>query len=104
MVKVRVISRKALRTFAERHPEAGAPLGAWFKLASHCAARNLAELKQTFASVDLVRIGSRDFFVFNIEGNKYRLVAAIHFDAQRLFVRRLMTHPEYSKELWKKAI
>ena len=101
---MRVISRKALRAFSERHPEAAAPSAAWFKLATHCAARNLAELKRTFASVDLVRIGARELYVFNIAGNKYRLVAAIHFDAQRLFVRKLMTHAEYSKESSKKRI
>ncbi|MGH7933769.1 MAG: type II toxin-antitoxin system HigB family toxin [Candidatus Binataceae bacterium] len=60
-------------------------------------------MKRTFASVDLVPVEGRDFYVFNIGGNKYRLIAAIHFNTQRLFVRRLVTHSEYDTERWKKS-
>ncbi|MGH7950101.1 MAG: type II toxin-antitoxin system HigB family toxin [Candidatus Binataceae bacterium] len=44
----------------------------------------------------------RDFYVFNIGGNNYRLIAAIHFNTQRLFVHHLLTHPEYDAGRWKK--
>ncbi len=63
--------------------------------------QNLAELKRTFASVDMVALNRRDFYVFNIGGNKFRLVAAIHFNTQRLFVRHILTHAEYNTERWK---
>jgi mRNA interferase HigB len=52
--------------------------------------------------VDLIPVKGRDFYVFNIGGNKYRLIAAIHFNTQRLFVRQILTHPEYDTERWKK--
>ena len=84
------------------HADAAAPLRAWFKLARIGRFRNLAELKRTFASVDMVRIKAGDFYVFNIGGNKYRLIAAIHFNAQRLFVRHILTHAEYDTERWKR--
>ena len=64
--------------------------------------RNLVELKQTFGSVDMVPVKGRDLYVFDIGGNKYRLVAAIHFNTQKLFVRHVLTHPEYDAGGWKK--
>jgi mRNA interferase HigB len=99
---VHVVSQKALREFARIHADAASPLRAWFKLARHERFRNLAELKRTFASVDTVPVNGRDFYVFNIGGNKYRLIAAIHFNTQRLFVRHILTHSEYDTERWKK--
>jgi mRNA interferase HigB len=98
---VHVVSQKALRKFAETHEDAAPPLRAWFKLARRGRFRNLVELKRTFASVDMVPVNERDFYVFNIGGNKYRLVTATHFNTQRLFVRHILTHAEYDKERWK---
>jgi mRNA interferase HigB len=63
---------------------------------------NLAELKRTFQSVDYVRARGRGFHVFNIGGNKYRLVAVVHFNAQKLFIRQVLTHAEYDRGDWKK--
>lgn len=99
---VHVISQKALREFGRKHVDAAAPLRAWLKLARHGTFQNLAELKRTFASVDLVPVKGRDFYVFNIGGNRCRLIAAIHFNTQRLFVRHILTHSEYDTERWKK--
>lgn len=97
-----VISQRALREFGKQHADAARPLRAWLTLARHGRFQNLAELKGTFASVDMVAVKGRDFYVFNIAGNKYRLIAAIHFNAQRLFVRYILTHSEYDAERWKK--
>ena len=97
-----VVSQKALREFGKKHADAATPLRAWLKLARHGRFQNLAELKLTFASVDMVPVKGRDFYVFNIGGNKCRLIAAIHFNTQRLFVRHILTHSEYDAERWKK--
>jgi mRNA interferase HigB len=97
-----VVSQKALREFATSHADAMAPLRAWYKLARHGRFRSLAELKRTFASVDVVPVKQRNFYVFNIGGNKYRLIAAIHFNTQRLFVRHILTHAEYDTARWKR--
>ena len=97
-----VVSQKALREFARTHADAASPLRAWFKLARLGRFQNLAELKRTFASVDMVPVKGRDFYVFNIGGNKYRLIAAIHFNTRRLFVRHILTHAEYDTERWKR--
>ena len=97
-----VISQKALREFDKKHADAASPLRAWLKLVRHGRFQNLTELKGTFASVDMVAVKGRDFFVFNIGGNKYRLIAAIHFNTQKLFVRNILIHSEYETGRWKK--
>jgi len=97
-----VISQKALRDFARQHADADVPLRGWFKLIKNGSYWNLAELKRTFPSVDYVPVAKLPFYVFNIGGNKYRLIAAIHFNVQRLFIRHILTHAEYDRGDWKK--
>ncbi len=99
---MRVISQKALRNFAKKYADAAAPLRSWLKLVRHGRFQNLAELKRTFGSIDMVPVKGRDFYVFDIGGNKYRLIAAIHFNTQKLFVRHILTHADYDAERWKK--
>ncbi len=89
---MRVISNKALKDFAELHTQADTLLQAWRQLIESRDFGSFADLKQVFNSVD--RVG--DFYVFNIGGNKYRLIAAIHFDKQRLFIRHVFTHTQYN--------
>jgi mRNA interferase HigB len=98
---VRVISRKALRQFWEIHPDAEVPLRAWFTAASRGVFRSLPELRRTFASVDYVGAGNSGLYVFNIGGNKCRLIAAVHFNTQKVFVRRVLTHAQYDRSEWK---
>ncbi len=65
-------------------------------LVEHNTFRGFAQLKATFASVD--KVGER--YVFNIGGNKYRLVAAIAFQAGLMWVKAVLTHAEYDKGAW----
>ena len=97
-----MISEKPLRDFAGRHPNAAKPLSGWKKLMRAGAFRNLVELKQTFGGVDMVPVKGRGLYVFDIGGIKYRLIAAIHFNTQTLFVRQVLTHQEYDAGGWKK--
>jgi mRNA interferase HigB len=86
-----LISNKALRDFSARHPESNNPLQAWRKIIERSTPRSFADLKQLWNSTD--KAGS--FYVFNVGGNKYRVIAAVHFDRQMLYVRHVFTHPEY---------
>ena len=90
---MRVISNKTLRDFAKIHPAAKVPLQGWRRIVERGQFLNFAELRQTFNSVDK----AGDYFVFNIAGNNYRLIAAIHFNTQILYVRSVMTHAEYDE-------
>jgi mRNA interferase HigB len=90
---LRVISNKALMSFAKVHRLAGKPLQAWRKVIESGDFANFSELKAIMNATD--RVG--DFYVFDIGGNKYRIVAAIHFNRQMLFVRHVLTHAEYDR-------
>jgi mRNA interferase HigB len=90
---VRVISNKALLAFAKKHAKAGKSLQAWRKLVASSDFANFARLKAVINTTD--RVG--EFYVFDIGGNKFRIVAAIHFNRQMLFVRHVFTHDEYAR-------
>ena len=90
---MRVINNKPLVDFSKRHPEASASLQAWRKIMEKSDFAHFSELKSAFNTTD--KVGS--YYVFDIGGNKYRLIVAIHFNRQMLFVRHVFTHQEYDK-------
>jgi mRNA interferase HigB len=93
-----VISQKSLRKFWMEYPDSEAPLRAWYKIAEHADWQNFAEVKRACSnSVD--QVGR--YTVFDIGGNKYRLVVHIRFEWRRVFVHSVMTHKEYDRGLWK---
>jgi mRNA interferase HigB len=100
---MRVLSRRAIREFSGKYQRAAVPLRAWYKAVTTGTYANFPELKQTFNSVDAVPGKIRTLYVFNIGGNNYRLVADIHFNRQRLYIRFILTHAEYDKGDWKKG-
>jgi mRNA interferase HigB len=94
---VHVISRKRLREFWAVHAEAEAPLAEWFKVASKAVWRKFAEVRATYASADVVG----KFVVFNVGGNKYRLITQIYYEERTLLIRHVLTHAEYDRAKWK---
>jgi mRNA interferase HigB len=92
-----IISRKTLRQFWERHPDSESALLRWFKIMQRHNFTSFESLRTTFPTAD--KVG--DFIVFNIGGNKYRLIAAIHFNRRKVYVRHVLTHPEYDRGAWK---
>jgi mRNA interferase HigB len=92
-----VISYKRIREFFSRHRDAKSPLAAWFKIVRKANWQNLAEVKQVYPSADLVG----RYTVFNIAGNKYRLIARIVYRSQTVFIVAIMTHEEYDLGKWK---
>lgn len=92
-----VITRKRLNEFAEKYPEMSNALANWYSLAKRNNFSNFAELKAKFPSVD--KVGK--LTVFNIHGNKVRLIAAIHYNRNRIYIRAVLTHAEYDEGKWK---
>ena len=92
-----IITKKRLKEFWQTHPDAESALRAWAKIAQQAAWKNLAETRSDCPSADAVC----DCTVFNIGGNKYRLIAWLNYRAQRLYVLHMLTHREYDKEKWK---
>jgi mRNA interferase HigB len=95
---VHVISRKALSQFWEHYPDSRTALLHWFKIMETTAFANWGALRAAFPTAD--KVG--DWIVFNIGGNKYRLIAVIHFNRGKVYVRHVLTHQEYDREAWKK--
>lgn len=93
-----IISKKALREFWEKYPDSQTSLVRWFKLIDKQELKNFVELRAVLPSADQVD----SLIVFNIGGNKYRLIASIHFNRQKVYVRHVLTHAEYDKGDWKK--
>jgi mRNA interferase HigB len=103
---MRAISPKKLREFSRKYPEAAAPLEVWLRFLRNGRFNNPTDLKATFGTVDLVPIERRGrnepHYVFNIGGNKYRLIATIHFNTQILYIRDILSHREYDTGSWKR--
>jgi mRNA interferase HigB len=95
---MRIISNSALRVFAAEDPRAAEPLQGWRRVIEKNRFANWAELKATFNSVD--KVG--DLAVFNIGGNKFRLVAYIRFEKQIVYIKAVLHHGDYDKRAWKK--
>jgi mRNA interferase HigB len=95
---MRIIKRGALVQFWEQHPDAKASLESWYGVTRRANWRTPAEMKMVYPHADLV--GRRT--VFNIAGNKYRLIARVNYQAQRVFVLYILTHTDYDKGDWKR--
>jgi mRNA interferase HigB len=94
---IRIIKRGALEQFWQTHLDAKASLEAWYGVVRKATWKTPAEMKQVSHNADLV--GRRT--VFNIAGNKYRLIARVNYFTQRVFVLYLLTQAEYDKGAWK---
>jgi mRNA interferase HigB len=92
-----VISRRPIRDFVQEHPHAEASLTAWWRVANHKNWRHLEDVRQSWKTAEAV--GS--LTVFNISGNKYRLITFIDYEAQVILVRRILTHADYDQGAWK---
>lgn len=92
-----IISRKTLRQFWEQHPDSESALARWFKIMQRHDLASFETLWATFPTAD--KVG--DFIVFNIGGNKYRLITAIHFNRRKVYIRHVLTHQDYDRGAWK---
>lgn len=91
---MRVIAKRTLREFWEKHPVAKQPLLSWYKAAQIATWQNSAEIKERFSTVSIV---TATRVVFNIGGNHFRLICIIRYDKQIIFIRFIGTHDEYDR-------
>ncbi|MCL8267638.1 MULTISPECIES: type II toxin-antitoxin system HigB family toxin [Leptospira] len=92
-----VISKRKITEFIEQYPKSRSSLELWYKVFSKTDFDNFPHLRKVFPSTDIVQ----NLFVFNISGNNYRLIAAIHFNRKKVYIREILTHSEYNKGKWK---
>jgi mRNA interferase HigB len=93
-----VISKRRLREFWELHPESAKPLMAWYKIAKKAEWTSFGDIKR-FAAASADTFGQ--CVIFNIGGNKYRLVVRVHYNIHRVYVMGVYTHEEYDEDRWK---
>ena len=94
---MRVISKRPIREFCELHPESKPTMEEWFRKMEQLTVASFPELRKSFNSADYVD----GYTLFNVGGNKYRVVTVIHYDKQRIYIRQVMTHAEYDRNHWR---
>jgi len=94
---MRVIKRGTLEKFWKQYPDAKTSLESWYAVMRQATWKTPAEMKQVYHSADIY--GRRT--IFNIAGNKYRLIARVNYVTQRVYVLHVLTHAEYDKGHWK---
>jgi mRNA interferase HigB len=93
---MRIITRRRLVDFWERFPDARDQLQTWYRIMKRADYGNPAEVKAQFGSASILKKGR---MVFNICGNKYRLVATMRYDLHSIFIGAVMTHAEYDARI-----
>lgn len=91
---MRIIALGALREFWRIHPDAEIPLRSWYAAASRAEWRSPADVKTAYRNASFI---ANNRIVFNIKGNDYRLVTAVHYNRGMMFIRFIGTHREYDK-------
>ncbi len=96
---MRVISRKRLLQFGAKHPQAATPLDVWFRIMKATKFAGPDEVVTKFGGQNVSFLGG-ELTVFDISGNKYRVVAAVVYDGNAVYIKHVFTHPEYDR--WNK--
>ncbi len=92
-----IISRKKLREFCQAHADSGEALDDFYITACKANWVNLLEVQTVYPKAEAVG----NFTVFNIKGNKYRLITSINYERQVIYIKYVLTHAEYDKDKWK---
>jgi len=94
---VRLIGRDLILAFAQKHPDSRSSLQSWSQIVEAGNFRHLMELRKVFGSADYVK----PYTVFNISGNKYRLITVVDYPLQTVSVEYVLTHEEYDERRWR---
>lgn len=99
---MRVISKKRLREFWSKHPQARSPLERFHRIVRLARWRDFSQVRRTFSDADPVKVKSGEtVVVFNVGGNNYRVVSKILYKHGIAYILRVLTHEEYNREEWK---
>jgi mRNA interferase HigB len=87
------------------HARARSGLATWLEAARSARWKSFGDVREHFRTADQIRVASgRQVVIFNIAGNSYRLICALHYVSGLLFAMRFLTHAEYTKEKWKEKL
>jgi mRNA interferase HigB len=95
---MRVIGLESLVEFSKIHPDAEVPLDAWRQVAEQAEWKHIIDVREVYPHADFVE----GYTVFNIGGNKYRLITKITYIVKSINIKYVLTHNEYDEGKWKK--
>ena len=95
---MRIIARRALREFWEQHPDSEQSLRAWYYDVQAAIWKFPADIKRTYADASIL---GQNRVVFNVKGNRYRLITEVNYRFRRIYIRHVLTHAEYGRGKWK---
>jgi mRNA interferase HigB len=101
---VRIVSKRTLVGFWARDGGSKAALERWYLTVRKAQWKCFADMRKTFNSADQFEKDDKVYFIFNIGGNKIRVIAGFNYRTQIMFIKAVLTHAEYSKETWKKRL
>lgn len=93
-----IITKKRIIEAKSRYSTCVSALDGWYTVISKNNYSNFAELKKTFNTVDKVN----SLYVFDVGGDKLRIIASIHFNRKKVYIRHILTHTEYDTGKWRK--
>jgi mRNA interferase HigB len=91
-------NHEALQKFARKHARSRSSLEIWYQTSLEAIWHNFDDVKKTFAATDIYH----NCAIFDIAGNKYRLIAKIRYDLEQVDIEAILTHAEYDRDKWKK--
>lgn len=100
--RMRIITKRRILDYAKQHPNAAANLSAWITVASTAKWQSITDVRKVLPHADLATVASsKTVTIFNIAGNHHRLITAIHYNTRSIFILKILTHADYSKDRWK---
>ncbi|MEI6331932.1 MAG: type II toxin-antitoxin system HigB family toxin [Pseudanabaena sp. ELA645] len=88
---MRIYSKKTLDEFSKTHADVVTALNSWHQVAKSASWKNIQDVKKSYSSAD----AAGRFTIFNIKGNKYRLIVSIDYERQVIYIKYVLTHSEY---------
>jgi mRNA interferase HigB len=105
MFAMNVIKRKTLAAFWTKLPESKVPLDRWYKISRKARWSSFEDAKSSFPATDVYKCKKgKTATIFDVGGNKFRVIALIDYTRQTMLVTHVLTHAEYDKDTWKAEI
>jgi len=93
-----IANYEVITKFAKKHARARSSLNTWYDVTLKTQWKNFDHVKQTFRATDIYGKCT----IFDIGGNNYRLIAAVNYETEQVYINAVLTHAEYDKEKWKR--
>jgi mRNA interferase HigB len=101
---MRIIARPILIEYWEKHGQEKSSLEKWYRVVLKSDWAKPDDIKKTFNSVDPYTKDNRLYHIFDVGGNNTRVIVNIHFNTKRVYIRKVLTHQEYSRDRWKETL